>query len=425
MRIGIFGNTNNYPFSLALGLRKLGHDAMLVVNRKERLHRPESKHPEFAGGYPDWILDCSDIPEDDFIAASPRIADVINFLAGGSSGLVLNDIGPSLLEYCPGPAIALMTGSDLTYYADFRTVGVRQQHWSLEYTRSPGGRLAIRKWDEFIARQRAGVLAANAVGVPLPGLVPAVDDLLRAIGVSDTNRDFFYLTDTDSIEALPAPKNERLRILNGARLNWKTPLPAGFSSQDHKGTDVLLAGFAQFLAAGGDGELVMFRKGLHVAETEALANELGIASKIVWRGEVGLREFYAEMAQADVVCDQIGESFPGMVALDAMALGRPVIANFHPEVMGSYFPEPIAACQAGTPGEVAEHLTRLAGSQAARTKAGVASRRFAEKYLSPAVNAEKCLRHLGLAQERSVAAVLFDALRRKLWEDEQKLQGQQ
>jgi len=397
MKLGIFGNVNNYPLALALALRDLGHEAVLVVNRKNPLHRPEAQYPEYRGRYPDWIMDCSDLSEDEFVAASPRIGGVLNFLAGGSSGLLLNDIGPSLLPFCPmTPAVALMTGSDLTYYADRRTIATRQQCWSDDFKRSPGGRLEGRKWTEFIARQRTGIAAGRAVSAAFPGLVPEIDDVLRGIGVTADRRDYlyFHLVEPAGVLRRCTPQR-RLRILNGARLNWKRPLPPGFCSQDDKGTDVLLHGFARFVAAGGDAELVLFRKGLHVAETEALVHALSIDSYVTWRDEVTLGGFYQEIADADVVCDQFGDSFPGMVALDAMALGVPVIADFRPEIMSPYFPEPIPACQARTPSEVAVQIAALAASDRARREAGEAGREFARKYFSPRANALKCLRMLG------------------------------
>lgn len=396
LRIGVFGNTNNYPLALAMGLRKLGHQAVLIINRKEPLHRPESKYTEFTQRYPDWILDCSDIPEDDFVAGSPRIADAINFLSVRSDGLILNDLGPSLLGYCHRPAVALMTGSDITYYADYRTLETRQQCWSSEYTCSPGGRLATQKWAEFIGRQRGGLSAVQAVSCPFPGLVPEIDDLLRAIGVPNARRIFVYLTGAVDRPAHLKEGTQRLRILNGARLNWKKPMPAGFSRQDHKGTDILLRGFAQFLQAGGQGELLLFRKGLHVGETETLANELGISKDVIWKDETGLNEFYAELEQADIVCDQFGDSFPGLVALDAMALGRPVIANFRPPIMSSHYAEPLPAFQAESAEEVKHHLLELSASPDLRRSAGLAGRRFAETHFSPEANAIKCLKAMGL-----------------------------
>jgi glycosyltransferase involved in cell wall biosynthesis len=289
MKIGIFGNTNNYPLSLAIGLQQLGCDIALVVHRKERLHRPESRYHEFESGYPEWILDCSDISENDFVAGSPVIGDVLNFLSANSDGLILNHLGPSLREYCPLPSLALMTGSDVTYFGDYGTIESRQETWSLEYKNSPGARHVNRKWTEFISRQRTGLLNAEAVSCPFPGLVPEVDDILRDIGIPNSRRIFLYLSGALEQKPVPMTETKALRILNGARLNWKKPLPPGFSSQDHKGTDVLLRGFARFLKAGGRGELVMFRKGLHIEATEALALELGISTNITWLGELNLK----------------------------------------------------------------------------------------------------------------------------------------
>lgn len=395
MRIGLFGNTNNNPLLLALGLRQLGHDAVLVVNRKERIHRPESKFPEFEQRYPEWILDCSDLTEDDFVWVSPRLEPVLNFLTNGCTGLVLNDLGPSLLEFCDLPSIALLTGSDLTYYANPKTTAVRYSGCSTDYRRTPGAQLGMRTWDAFIERQRAGIRNATVVSTAIPGLVREMDDLLRDMNVPDSRRDAYYMAFGNPTSLRPARSGQRLRVVNGARLNWK-PLPDGFCGLDLKATDVLLKGFADFIATGGDAELVLFRKGQHIAETEALVESLGIASRIIWRDQVALHEFHAEILGADVVCDQLGDTFPGMVSLDAMSFGLPVIANFRPEIVHELFPKPVAACQAQTSAEVTAHLTMLASSPDARARAGRAAQAFARRYFSPVASARRCARDLGL-----------------------------
>jgi glycosyltransferase involved in cell wall biosynthesis len=398
VRIGLFGNTNNNPLLLALGLRQLGHDAVLVVNRTEPIHRPESKFPEFARRYPEWILDASDLTEDDFVWISPRLEPVLNFLTSGSSGLVLNDLGPSLLEFCGLPSIALLTGSDLTYYANPKTTAVRYSGCSADYRQTPGAQLGMRTWDAFIERQRAGIRNASVVSTAIPGLVREMDDLLRDIGVPDSRRDSYYMAFSHATAPRTTRTRQPLRVVNGARLNWK-PLPDGFCGLDHKATDVLLKGFANFIANGGDAELVMFRKGQHIAETEALAESLGIASRIVWRDQVALHEFHAEILDADVVCDQLGDTFPGMVSLDAMSFGVPVIANFRPEIVHELFPKPVAACQARTSAEVTAHLTTLASSPDAWADAGRAAQAFARRYFSPVASAQRCARDLGLRNQ--------------------------
>ena len=334
------------------------------------------------------------ISEDEFVAATPRIDPVLNFLGTGSDGLVLNDLGPSLHEFFALPAVAFLTGSDATYYAEPSTTAVRHAGWDPRFAQTIAGRRSIERWDAFIARQRAGIAAAKKVAAPFRGLVPQIDRVLSGLGVDDARRDYFYLADTGNPPTRPDKSNPRLRIVNGARLNWKRPLPAGFSSQDHKGTDVLIEGFAAFIASGADAELVCFRKGLHVAETEQLAESLGVLSRIEWRNDMPLTEFYALLTQADIVCDQFGDSFPGMVAMDAMAMGLPVVANFQPEVMGPHFADPIAAFHARTPQEVAAHFTTLAQSPRVRIDAGRAARHFARTHLSPIAAARRCAGYL-------------------------------
>ena len=396
MKIGIFGNTNNYPYTLALGLRRLGVEAVLLVNRKERLNRPESKDPALSHRYPPWILDCSNIEEADFVDESTRIGDALNFLTHQSSGLIVNDLGPSVLEAAGVPGLALLTGSDLTYYANHESGEIRSAVWANDFASSAGGRLAKRKWREFVDRQRNGIAACRAVSFGLPGLIPDADTMLRNIGVLDEQRFFVYLADTLELASAAPSLRKRLRIFNGARLNWKEPLPAGFSPQDNKRTDILLQGFAAFLRAGGRGNLVLVEKGLHVAETKALARSLGIEKDIVWRKEISLAAFHEQLREADVVCDQLGPSFPGMAGLDAMAIGRPVVANFRLDVIGRYFPAPWPVCHVDSADGVRDALLQLYRAPIDRRSLGNEARTFAERHLSPEANARRCLEKLGL-----------------------------
>ena len=64
---------------------------------------------------------------------------------------------------------------------------------------------------------------------------------------------------------------------------------------------------------------------------------LGISERVTWLEEMRLSQFYEEMAAADLICDQFGSSFPGMVTTDAFALGRPVMANLRNEMVDTIF----------------------------------------------------------------------------------------
>lgn len=384
MKISIFGNVNNYPYTLALGLRSLGINAVLVVNSRELLNRPESKRPELAGNYPNWILDCSGLSDDDFIAEASRTGGVLNFLWEGSDGVILNHLGPSLLSSLNLPAISLLTGSDLTYYGNYDSVFVNHP--------SPGARLLNRNWRKFVDRQRLGILSSRGVSYAPRGMLPDGDQILQDIGVDCTKRFFVYMTDTAGLKPAAPSLRDELRIFNGARLNWKE-LPHGFVAQDDKATDRLLRGFARFIGIGGRAKLVLVEKGLHVEHTKSLAASLGLGDRIEWLPEMSLAAFHDQVRLADVVCDQLGRSFPGMVALDSMALGRPVLANFRLDILGPAYSEPWPVCNCTTDDEVFRALVRLESKELRQTL-GAAGRLFAERHLSAEANAVKCLDRL-------------------------------
>ena len=393
--ITFFGNTNNYPYLLVSGLRRLGHDARLVVNQAEPLHRPESADPKLAAGYPYWLHDCSHLPEADFVAESTAISDTLNFVAA-SHYAVLNHLGPSLAARLDIPHLALLTGSDLTYYANPATVDTRSRSWDPDFQRSPGGVLAREKWTAFIERQRCGIATSRAVSFPPRGWVAEADALLSDIGIDDQRRFSLFVCDTLVLSYSETYPGEKLRVLNGARVNWKKPLPAGFSTQDDKGTDVLIRGFAEFLSHGGKAELRMVKKGIHVEETRELARLLGVDGAVTWLDEMPLSAFRDEMRRADIVCDQFGSSFPAMTAFEAMALGKPVLGNFQLDWFKTEYGDAAPVCQAANAQEVAQQLEQLVRSPERMKSLGWAAREFATKHLSPEANALKCLQRLGL-----------------------------
>jgi hypothetical protein len=400
LRIGIFGNINNYPLMLAEGFRALGHEVRLVVNRKEALHRPESKYAEWDDSYPDWILDCSALSEEAIVSnAAPLFSRVVSYFFDNVDLVVLNDYGPALSRQLPKPQMAFLTGSDLTYYANYRSLDLRTASWDLEYKKSAQGRRAIRQYSDLVTHQRDGILAADVVSFGLRGLIQEGDNLLDSIGVADSRRMMILLSDTENLEPCPPANNIELRIFNGARVSWQQTADKRFSQQDLKGTDVLINGFAIYCSKGGQGELHMVRKGYDVDAAVELCAQLGIGERVVWLAEMDLHQYDDEVRAADVVCDQFGMSFPGMVTTHAYALGRPVLANFRNECFAAALPKPLPGFQASTSTEVAEHLLRLdSDRKAVRTMAKL-SRRYAEKYISPASMAEQVLARAGIKRK--------------------------
>ena len=391
MRITLFGNTNNYPYRLALALRELHHNVFLIVTDTYHLHRPESVDPELAHNYPDWILDFSHLTQDDFVGPSARILPLIETLEI-SAGLILNHIGPSLLGYVDKPAIALLTGSDLDYFADFASIAVRTETWSDNYRQTRAAALHNELWTDFIARQRDGILRAEAVSFFPPGVQPASDALLSEIGVSDAKRFFLYMTGEGAGDYTAPPTRPKPRVFCSARLTWGKPIAFGTSAIDYKGTDRLLQGLLSFNETTGlklDVRLV--KKGAHVEQTEMLARELGVAEQITWLEEMPHHEFRKELSDADICIDQLDASLVGMAGLDAMGMGRPLIANGRPEIFEPSLREHFPICQAHSASEVCAQLQRLVADPEQRIAIGKRSQQFVRQHWSPLAAAQRCV----------------------------------
>ena len=392
--IAIFGNTNNYPLLMAQGLRLLGHNVRLVLNRKELLHRPEALYPDWAAVYPDWIVDCSILSDEDIAFETPAIDQAVHQLTHNVDLVILNDVGPALASYLRTPHAVLLTGSDLAYYANFDSLGMRTSMWDPELKRSLQGRRYLRRMADLVARQRDGILSAEVVCYGQRGLVPSGDQMLDGIGVSDDRRLMLHFSNTIDLQAQPPAKNNKLTLLCGSRIVYRPEHNPALSAMDFKGTDILLKGFALYCQRGGNGELRLPRKGQDLQGAIDLISELSITERIHWLDEMSLTQFYGEMIAADLVCDQFGSSFPGMVTTDAYALGRPVMAKLRPEIFSQRFPAALPGFHAETPEQIADYLMMMEKNRDVLVGMGRKSRAYAEAYLSPESMAKQLLEKL-------------------------------
>ncbi|MEB3328322.1 MAG: glycosyltransferase [Candidatus Sericytochromatia bacterium] len=380
MLIGFAGNANNYPLMLARALKRQGGEVRFLVTSRLRLDRPENRYPEYEAGYPDWVIDCGEIDFLNWLLPRASTRRALKLLRECDL-VVLNQLSPTLAGRLARPWVALLTGSDLATLANPKYIDIAVK----ETRRAPRPLFRFVKrllLQRLVAAQRHGIAEAGLVYTPIRGLLPAYDALLDGLGVSDDKREWLGMTEIDRIAVVPPPNNPTLRILCGARLNWVRPIPLGMSELDYKGTDVLLEGVAQFAKKCAlPFELRLVRKGLHVAETEQLVRQLGLEGHVTWLNEMSQRAIQAEFEAADVVVDQLGNGFVGMVGLDAMATGRPVIANGRPEFYEPLLGEPSPICQATTAAEVADQLTKLT-VMAERVRIGQASRAYVARHLS-------------------------------------------
>jgi D-inositol-3-phosphate glycosyltransferase len=156
-----------------------------------------------------------------------------------------------------------------------------------------------------------------------------------------------------------------------------------------KGIETLIQALPRLPAArrpyvhviGGEANLADQSLDNEMARLRALAAELGVAGWVEFLGQREQEKLVAHYAAADVVVlPSYYESF-GMVALEAMACARPVVAS---RVGGlAYVVQDGVSgfhVQEGDPAELAERLQQLLGDDGLRSALGQGGRRLAAGY---------------------------------------------
>ena len=184
-----------------------------------------------------------------------------------------------------------------------------------------------------------------------------------------------------------------LKIFHPTSLDW---IPK-FEGQRLKSNDILFRGFKKFLDDGGRGKLFFRKRGQNVRETESLVQELDLEKHVELLPDSQDREEQKRvMTKMDLVADQFGVGNFGLIALEAMSLGKPVI-TFLPEDAAklSYPPpdEPPPILNASTPDEIAHKLMELQNRKILY-KYSVESRKWIEKHHEESVLAKWYLKTL-------------------------------
>ena len=392
MKIGFLGNANNGPFMVARAIKNLGHEVVFVVDSTSRLNRPEGRYKEIALPYPSWIIDCSPLDLWRYPKESAQTEQVVRILKE-CDALALNEFGLSLWGRIKKPAFALLTGTDLEVLADPRYVDISigvvdesinllKKLWLWRQRRNQ------RKRRDHLLRlveaQRSAIHHAVGVHYFPKGMLSNADRLLNELGVDEDRRVFSLPAEIGRYEYAPYPNNRILRLFNVARLQWRKPTGNFICELDYKGTDVLIQGLGLFVRENKIPiEIRLVKKGVDLEITCQLIKEEGIASNVTWLEEMNQNMLYDEYKNADIVSEHFGKGSIGMGAMDAMAVGRPVIANGSPEIFTRALGETPPICHATTAEEVRCQLLRLAADRDWREAIGKQSRSYVEKYCTP------------------------------------------
>lgn len=117
------------------------------------------------------------------------------------------------------------------------------------------------------------------------------------------------------------PTNPVLRIFHPARVDW-----AEFEHDRLlKSGDRFYRACARFTAEGGQMELVLVDRGRESEATRRIIDKLGLTHTVTWLPHLDRMELARQLMEADLIVDDFDAPSLGMIALESMAAGRPVL----------------------------------------------------------------------------------------------------
>lgn len=178
---------------------------------------------------------------------------------------------------------------------------------------------------------------------------------------------FFKITDWETLCSQKRASRQEIGAKIGAdrfffsstRHVWSGPLE---QSPDAKGNDVILRAFREYLNLSGDQEvkLVLVDKGPNVSASRALAQELNIASQLVWVGEMKRDQLDQYYQGAGLCFGQFGTPVLAFTALEPLAQASVSISAFEridPRV--PFYPEDPPIFKSKDPREIGEFMAQI------------------------------------------------------------------
>lgn len=217
--------------------------------------------------------------------------------------------------------------------------------------------------------QRWGIDACSAVVVS----DPRYDASVARLGVEARSTWIPAVVDTDKyspgdeaqLRATLAAPDEKL-VFVPSRQDWHW-----------KGSDRIIAGFAQALAIDPSLRMICTGWGADLERSTALVGELGIGERVRFLAHaMSKTRLLRHLRAADVVVDQLALGSYGTSALEAMSCATPVVINLDRARLAAVFDRPPPVAQAATAAQVATVLARLAGDPAQRAQLGRAGREW-------------------------------------------------
>ncbi|MGF9759158.1 glycosyltransferase [Microvirga sp. 0TCS3.31] len=297
------GGQNVHVAALAGGLAQRGHDVTVFTRRDATSPPAQVRTPE---GYVVEHVPAgppSDIPKDELLAYMPAFgAYLADRWRSEPPDVVHAHFWMSGLA-----AVAAARHTGVPVLQTFHALGTVKRRQQGLHDTSPPDRLALerrlcRSVDHVIATCTDEVAELEAMGLP------ADRATVIPCGV-----------DTDAFRPLPVPPGDRPRLAVVGRI------------VERKGVGNVIEALAQLpgveLVVGGGPDAEFLDTDPDIVRLRRLADRHAVADRVRFLGSVGRAEVPRVMSSADVVvCVPWYEPF-GIVPVEAMACGRPVVGS--------------------------------------------------------------------------------------------------
>lgn len=199
----------------------------------------------------------------------------------------------------------------------------------------------------------------------------------------------------DNVEYIPVPvdipekkefkhKGDEIIILYPTNHYWYYK-----DGKDLKRNDIFLKGLAMFIKSTKKKvKCLVFKRGDDYFKSLRLILDLGIRENIVVMNEVSQIELLKLMWKSDIVADQFGLGSFGMIALEAMALKKPVLISINKKLEKEFYGENSSIPELNTPEKICEYLKYLVKNNHMITE-GKKNYNFVNKYHNGKVVAKR------------------------------------
>ena len=212
---------------------------------------------------------------------------------------------------------------------------------------------------------------------------------VQNLGLVDAQPNFLQVdTQYFSPEAAGSRSDSNFVIFHPTRLDWTDS-----TGRTLKANDRIFRAVAGLKSRGIRAEIHYLERGYDVDATRMLISELDIGDRVTAiRTSLDDERLRAQYRRADVVADQFDLGSLGLVCLEAMSSGTPVLVDIDPEYSSEVYGRRVPVFHARSVADIAEHVSVLIEDRALVRDFGSRSREFVLEFHSSSVSNNRLLK---------------------------------